>query len=53
MRLLSTLVLFLLIVWIGELIIDYTVGFIRAIGERLHWWTIRKLRKLANRIVKK
>ncbi len=53
MKLLSTLVLFFIVIWIGELIIDYTVGFILAIKDRMHWWTIRKLRRLANRIVKK
>ena len=38
MKLLSTLVLFFDSVDL-ELIIDYTVGFILAIGERIHWWT--------------
>ncbi len=53
MKLLSTLVLFLLIVWFIELFIDYTIGFLRALGDRLHWWTIRKMKRILNRIVKK
>ena len=53
MKLLSTLVLFFIVLWIGEIIIDYTVGFILAVKDRLHWWTIRKLKRLVNRIVKK
>ena len=52
MKSLSTLVLYLLTLYALTLVLDYTLGFIRAIKQRIHKRVIRQQRRLANRIVK-
>jgi len=53
MKSLSTIVLFAALVMVFNTIIDYTVGFILAIQERIHNKIIRRQRRWADRIVKK
>ena len=53
MKSLSTIVLFAALVMVFNAIIDYTVGFILAIRERIHKRIIRKQRRCADRIIKK
>ena len=53
MKSLSTIVLFVALVTLLQTIINYTVGFITAINERIHTRIIRKQRRWANRIIKK